>query len=285
MARQQRLNAILERAFLEPLITREEEEELCQRWQRDQEQGARRELARRTTRFVVRTARQFERYHIALDDLISEGMLGVLRAMDLFNPDYGVRFMTYADYWVRAGMLARIMKDRTVTSSSQGALKSRYFFRLRRELAKARALLGDTPEAMAAAAEALGLSGARVEAIERDLDASDLSLNGPTLQSVRSFEEELFDERNECSEFEHAEALRRLLPCLDDALAVLSARQVTIVRKRYLQDDAVTLSELAAEFGVSRERIRQLEAAALTKLRQFVLQNSPSARDELASAA
>lgn len=286
MARPQPLNPILKTAFVEPVIKREEEEELCRRWQQEADKSARRELARRTTRFVIRTARQLERYSIPIDDLISEGMIGLLRAMDLYNSQYQVRFMTYADYWVRAAMVTRIMKSRSLVTSSQGASKSRYFFRLRRELAKARALLGDNALAVAAAAKALGLSEARVATIEHELEASDMSLTCPAPNlRARSIEEVLFDDRDAASSFEHDEALQRLLPCLESALAQLSPRQAIIVRRRYLQDESMTLSQLATEFGVSRERVRQLEAAALTKLRELVLRNSAEAREEIASAA
>jgi RNA polymerase sigma-32 factor len=286
MARHQPLNPILKAAFIEPVINRAEEEELCRRWQRDADQAARRELARRTTRFVIRTARQLERYDMPIDDLISEGMIGLLRAMDLYNADFQVRFMTYADYWVRASMVTRIMKSRSLVTSSQGASKSRYFFRLRRELAKARALLGDNELAITAAADALGLSEFRVTKIEHELEASDMSLASPAPNSrARSIEEVLFDDRNAASSFEHHEALQRLLPCVESALAELSPRQAIIVRRRYLQDESLTLSQLATEFGISRERVRQLEAAALTKLRQLVLRNSAAAREEIASAA
>jgi RNA polymerase sigma-32 factor len=286
MTRPQPLNPILKTAFVEPVINREEEEELCRRWQQNADQAARRELARRTTRFVIRTARQLERYNMPIDDLISEGMIGLLRAVDLYNAEYQVRFMTYADYWVRAAMVTRIMKSRSLVSSSQGASKSRYFFRLRRELAKARALLGNNELATAAAAKALGLSEARVSKIEHELEAGDLSLTCPAPSSrARSIEDVLFDERDSAASFEHSEALQRLLPCVESALAHLSPRQVIIVRRRYLQDDSLTLSQLATEFGISRERVRQLEAAALTKLRQLVLRNSAAAREEIASAA
>jgi RNA polymerase sigma-32 factor len=286
MARHQPLNPILKAAFIEPVINRAEEEELCRRWQKDADQAARRELARRTTRFVIRTARQLERYNIPVDDLISEGMIGLLRAMDLYNADYQVRFMTYADYWVRAAMVARIMKSRSLVTSSQGASKSRYFFRLRRELAKARALLGDNELATAAAAHALGLSEVRVAKIEYELEASDMSLASPAPNSrARAIEDVLFDAHDAASNFEHNEALQRLLPCVESALAQLSPRQAIIVRRRYLQDESLTLSQLATEFGISRERVRQLEAAALTKLRQVVLRNSAAAREEIASAA
>lgn len=286
MARPQPLNPILKAAFVDPVITREEEEELCRRWQQNADEDARRELARRTTRFVIRTARQLERYNTPVDDLISEGMIGLLRATDLYNADFRVRFMTYADYWVRSAMVTKIMKSRSLVSGSQGASKSRYFFRLRRELAKARALLGHNELAIAAAAKALGLPEARVERIEQELEAADVSLTCPAPNTrARSIEDVLFDDHDAASTFEHREALDRLLPCLDSALAHLSSRQATIVRRRYLEEEPVTLSQLASEFGVSRERVRQLESAALAKLRQLVLRNSAAAREEIATAA
>lgn len=258
-------------AMSTPLLTREREQELARRWRQHQDEAALHELVTAYARLVAGMAVRFRNYGLPVGDLLQEGNLGLLQAAARFEPERGVRFSTYATWWVRSAMQDYILRNwsivRTGTTSAQKAL----FFNLRRLRAKIEGETGAplSAEGRTRIATDLKVPARDVESMEVRLAASDQSLNAPLgedgdadwqdfLPDARPDPESVVMERHDAQT--RAKWLR-------SALAALPPREEKIIRERLLVDDPVTLEELGRGLGVSKERVRQLERRALEKLR------------------
>jgi RNA polymerase sigma-32 factor len=262
------LDAYLERVSHIPVLTREQERALAERFIRENDLSAARELVLAHLRFVVHIARGYGGYGLPMGDLIQEGNIGLMKAVKRFNPTLNVRLVSFAVHWIRAEIHEYVLRNWRLVKVATTKAQRKLFFNLRR-MKKNLAWLN--AEETAAVARDLGVTTAEVTEMEQRLTARDMSFD-PTPDSD---EDEIFSpstfltapdanpaEKVEAEEWDNDSADR-----LQSALGRLDDRSRKILQRRFLTDAKATLHELADEYRVSAERIRQIEANALTKLR------------------
>jgi RNA polymerase sigma-32 factor len=269
----QRANiAFIKASMKEPLLSRDHEFELAQRWRDEGDTASLHELVRAYTRLVVATASRFRNYGLPMGDLVQEGNVGLMQAAARFEPDREVRFSTYAAWWIRSAMQDYILRNWSIVRTGTTAAQKSLFFNLRRLRAKIDDVSGRplSPEGKAKIARELRVEIADVEAMEMRLGASDQSLNAPVGDGAEDdWQDFLADTRPSPEEVviglrdNHTRSR-----WLADALGELSARERIIINQRRLRDEGATLEELGRELGVSKERVRQLEHRAMLKLRE-----------------
>jgi RNA polymerase sigma-32 factor len=267
-------NTIVRAAVEAPYLERDEEHELAVRWSEEKDQEALHKLTSAHMRLVISVAARFRRYGLAMSDLIQEGHIGLLEAAARFDPHRGVRFSTYATWWIRASIQDFILRNWSIvrggTSSSQKSL----FFNLRRLRAK----ISQNGEAMSShdlyreLAEAIGVSVNDVANMDSRLSGSDMSLNATLSdESEQSTQRQdfLVDEAPLPDEtVETVIDTERRSAWLTAAMNVLNDRERRIISSRRLAEDGATLEQLGGELGISKERVRQIESRALEKLRK-----------------
>jgi len=258
----------------EQALTREEEVELARKWRDSGDERAAEKLIRANLKYVVAIALSYRRYGLRLADLVSEGNLGLMMAMRKFDPERGVRFVTYAAYWSRAYILNYVIKSWSMVGGGSGPLRSKMFFKLRRERAMVSNLLGegDEQKSMELLAERIGQTVEKTKELTRRLEARDVSLDVQQHEEGRATlldalqdaaptqEERFFDE-------EKRDAVRSALAT---AVATLDDREKFIVEQRLMADEETSLAEIGRQLGVSRERARQLETRAKSKLKKLL---------------
>jgi RNA polymerase sigma-32 factor len=259
------------------LLTAETELQLARAWRDNRDERALHRLVTAYMRLAVSMAAKFRRYGAPMNDLIQEASLGLMKAADKFDPERGVRFSTYAVWWIKASIQDYVMRNwslvRTGSTSSQKAL----FFNLRRVQAKLEREAAERGEALEQlrlrqmVAESLGVPVGDVEMMEGRLSGSDFSLNA--VQSAddegREWIEALEDEAPQAeAQVESAHDGAQLRRWLGQAMDGLNPRERFIVAERKLKDEPRTLESLGEELGLSKERVRQLEAAAFAKMRR-----------------
>jgi RNA polymerase sigma-32 factor len=254
-----------------PELTREQEVVLASRWLKEGDRDAAAKLVNANLRYVVAIALTYRRYGLALGDLVAEGNFGIVHALRKFDPSRGTRFVTYAAYWIRAYILNFVIRSWSLVGVGSGPLRSKLFFRLRRERARIASLVGEGEAGTALLAERFGAPAEKVLSMARRLEARDLSLDTKvfddgqtmlvdTLQSTAQSQEE---------RFAATEEQERLKQRLRDAVEALDSRERYIVEARMMADeeDELSLAEIGRRLGVSRERARQLESRVKKKLR------------------
>jgi RNA polymerase sigma-32 factor len=258
-----------------PLLSRAREFDLARRWRAAGDTAALHELVRAYTRLVIATAGRFRSYGLPMGDLVQEGNVGLLQAAARFEPERNVRFSTYATGWIRAAMQDYVLRNWSIVRTGTTAAQKSLFFNLRRlrsRLADPSRLTMSEGE-LDRIAEALGVARAEVAAMEQRLAGGDSSLNAVIGdEGEDSWQDLLADTRptpEEAVGDAHDEDLR--LGWLFSALGRLPQREQRIIQARQLEEEAKTLEELGRELGVSKERVRQLEQRALSRLRKEVL--------------
>jgi len=262
------LDAYLERVSHIAVLTREQERALADRFLNDNDLGAARELVLAHLRFVVHIARGYGGYGLPMGDLIQEGNIGLMKAVKRFNPTLNVRLVSFAVHWIRAEIHEYVLRNWRLVKVATTKAQRKLFFNLRR-MKKNLAWL--SAEETAAVARDLGVTAAEVTEMEQRLTARDMSFD-PTPDSD---EDEIFSpsafltsaDANPAETIEAEEWDADSADRLQSALGRLDDRSRKILQRRFLTDDKATLHELADEYRVSAERIRQIEANALTKLR------------------
>ncbi|MEY2955843.1 MAG: RNA polymerase factor sigma-32 [Gemmobacter sp.] len=269
------------------LLDAETELRLAYAWRDRRDEAALHRLITAYMRLAVAMAAKFRRYGAPMNDLIQEAGLGLMKAADKFDPDRGVRFSTYAVWWIKASIQDYVMRNwsmvRTGSTSSQKAL----FFNLRRvqaqleREARQRGETIDPAQLRVAVAAEIGVSIADVEMMEGRLGGSDFSLNAT--QSVdedgREWIDALEDDTAQAAEIVEADHdASQLRDWLIAALRALNARERYIVTERKLREEPRTLESLGQELGLSKERVRQLEAAAFAKMRRSLQDRAPEVR-------
>jgi RNA polymerase sigma-32 factor len=259
-----------------PPLDRDQELELAFSWKHHGNTSAREALVRAHLRHVAAVALKYRRYGVPLAELIAEGNLGLLHALHKFEPERGYRLVTYAGHWIRAYVLNFILRSWSLVGGGTGALRSKLFFKLRRERVRILNLVGDGERANLMLAEQLGLPPEELEKMLRRLDLRDVSLDAPIAGDSTTPMIDLQPSPYPCQEDlaignEISGWLREVIR---DATAQLDRRERYIVEQRITADpeDQVSLAEIARRLGVSRERARQLEARAKKKLRARIKQ-------------
>lgn len=252
-----------------PELDREQEAQLVERWQHAGDRNAANVVARAYQRQVVALAMKYRRYGVPVGELIAEGNVGVVKALGKFEPARGVRFGTYASHWVRAQMLAHVVKARSTVSGSDGPLRTQVFFRLRRERARVLNLLGPGEAADRELAQRLGVSSERLKSLLQRLDSRDVSLDAESSSEIGTLVDRLPSGDDQEQAYLAREAELPLQQALGAAVARLDRRERQIVQQHVMAegDEQRSLAEIARELGISRERARQLETRALRKLR------------------
>jgi RNA polymerase sigma-32 factor len=252
-----------------PRLSREEEHELALSAVKGDIQAAHR-LVEANLRFVIAVALQYRRYGIPVSELIAEGSLGLMLAVRKFDPDRGTRFVTYAGYWIRAYVLNLVVKSASMVGGGSGVLRSKLFFRLRRERARLATLEQDQSRVVEELAERFHVDADRMSRMLRQLDAKDVSLDvAAHPDSAHTMLDTLRDDsQNQEDELAASQQQTGLSGRLDVALDSLDRRERYIVEQRIMGEDDVSLAELGRRLGVSRERARQIEARAKRKLRK-----------------
>ncbi len=265
------------RAMKAELLDAETELKLAYAWRDERDEESLHRLINAYMRLAISMASKFKRYGAPMNDLIQEAGLGLMKAADKFDPDRGVRFSTYAVWWIKASIQDYVMRNwsmvRTGSTSSQKSLffnMRRVQARLEREAAAAGVTL-DRHEMHQMISTEIGVPLHDVEMMEGRLSGSDYSLNAT--QSVdeegREWIDALEDESTQAAELvEENHDNDQLREWLLIAMNALNERERFIVRERKLREDARTLESLGDELGLSKERVRQLEAAAFTKMRK-----------------
>jgi len=271
MSIDQHSQRLIQRAKRAPRLSRAEERQCLSAWRERKDRRAAQRIVEANLRHVVFIALKFKNYGVPLDDLISDGNVGLMKALDRFDARHEVRFATYANYWVRAEIVMGVMDSWSLLSGPRGALDSRVFFRLRRERAR---LSGEAPGAEGAAtpverlAAAFGVSSQRMEEMLAQLDQRGLSLDAaaPGLEPRLSAALTLQPEQAET--LEHREQAEQLARILGRVRGELDPRETFILERRLMADpdDRLSLGEIGKHFGVSRERVRQIEVRAQRKL-------------------
>eukprot|EP01013_Petalomonas_cantuscygni_P034694 TRINITY_DN62600_c0_g1_i1.p1 TRINITY_DN62600_c0_g1~~TRINITY_DN62600_c0_g1_i1.p1 ORF type:complete len:311 (-),score=73.13 TRINITY_DN62600_c0_g1_i1:39-917(-) len=259
------------------LLDAETERKLAYAWRDQRDEQALHRLITAYMRLAISMASKFKRYGAPMNDLIQEASLGLMKAADKFDPDRGVRFSTYAVWWIKASIQDYVMRNwsmvRTGSTSSQKSLffnMRRVQARLEREAAaEGRAL--DRQAMRKEIAKEVGVPLHDVEMMEGRLSGSDFSLNATqsTDEDGREWIDALEDDSTQASEsVENTHDNETLRHWLTSALTSLNDRERFIVRERKLRDAPRTLESLGDELGLSKERVRQLEAAAFGKMRK-----------------
>ncbi|MFK7988733.1 MAG: RNA polymerase sigma factor RpoD/SigA [Sandaracinaceae bacterium] len=263
------LGNYLDRVRKIPTLDRETEHDLAVQ-ARDGDQAATDKLVESNLRFVVAVALQYRRYGIPLGDLLAEGNLGLMMAVRKFDPDRGTRFVTYAGYWIRAYVLDLVVKSTTMVGAGSGPLRSKLFFRLRRERAKVANITQDPEARLEMMAQRFDTTPEKMEKMLRRLDSRDVSLSAPLFDDSGSTLQDAlpYEGQNQESAFLGSERQKFLEEHLSHALDGLDKRERYIMEQRYMGDERVSLAALGRELGVSRERARQLEARAKTKMKK-----------------
>ena len=255
-----------------PQLSREDETALARRWRDHQDRRAAERLIRAGLRSVIAVAISYRRYGLRMADLISEGNLGLMMALGKYDPDRGVRFATYAAYWSRAYILNFVIKSWSMVGAGSGPLRSKLFFKLRRERAMVASLVGNDneEEATKLLAERMGQTVERTQQLTQRLDARDVSLDVQVHDDGKAALVESMQDTTPSQEerFFDAERTEVLQESLAKAVATLDEREKFIVEARLMADEETSLAEIGRRLGVSRERARQLEARAKAKLRK-----------------
>jgi RNA polymerase sigma-32 factor len=256
-----------------PVLSREDETELATRYRRDDDLDAARQLVLSHLRFVVHIARGYHGYGLPLGDLVQEGNVGLMKAVKRFDPAVGVRLVSFAVHWIRAEIHEYVLRNWRLVKIATTKAQRKLFFNLRKYKRRLGWLSAEETQAVA---RDLGVSAAEVTEMERRLASRDLSYD-PAPDADE--EEESYSpsaylpapDADPAVAVERAEWDDDVTDKVAHAMAQLDARSQAVLRARWMTDQKATLHELAEEFGVSAERIRQIEANAIKKLRKLVV--------------
>lgn len=285
----QRANmSYIRKSMSEPLLEREEEQDLARRWRYEQDEEALHKLVRAYTRLVVSTASKFRNYGLPMGDLVQEGNVGLMQAAARFEPERDVRFSTYASWWIRSAMQDYVLRNWSIVRTGTTAAQKSLFFNLRR----LRARITDAPngrmtqEGREFISQELKVHIGEVENMELRMAASDKSLNATIADgSDGDWQDFLADTRPdpEVSVTGTHDAQTRSA-WLQEAIGELTDREQIIIKERRMVEDGATLEQLGQRLGVSKERVRQLESRALGKLKASILKRVEDPKDLLIEA-
>jgi RNA polymerase sigma-32 factor len=250
------------------VLSKEDEKSLAMRFRNEEDLDAARELVMAHLRFVVHIAKGYTGYGLPLNDLIQEGNVGLMKAVKRFDPDYDVRLVSFAVHWIRAEIHEFVLKNWRIVKVATTKAQRKLFFNLRK---KKKTLAWLSAAETEAVAEDLGVSAKEVTEMEKRLHSRDAIFDPtPDLDDDRNYTPAAYlpapdadpAKQVETADFNHDATTR-----MTAALNVLDDRARHIIEARWLTEKKMTLHELADEYGISAERVRQLEANAIKKLR------------------
>ncbi len=257
------------------MLSAEQERDLALNWAEGEDLDAAHQLVNSHLRLVVKIAMGYRGYGLPVDELISQGNVGLMQAVERFDPHRGFRLATYAMWWIRAAMQEYIVHSWSLVKMGTTSEQKKLFFNLRRVKQQIEVLEeGELqPENVSRIATMLNVPEAEVLNMNRRLSAADASLNAPLRDEGESeWQDWLVDDaEGQESSLAASEELSYRRGLLGDALETLSERERDIVSQRHLNDKPVTLEQLSRSYGISRERVRQIEAGALAKLKKNVV--------------
>ncbi len=256
-----------------PVLAREEEVELATRLRRDNDLDAARELVLSHLRFVVHIARGYMGYGLPLGDIVQEGNIGLMKAVKRFDPTVGVRLVSFAVHWIRAEIHEYVLRNWRLVKVATTKAQRKLFFNLRKQKQRLGWLSADETEAVA---RDLGVPAREVTEMERRLSSRDLSFDpgpGSSDDDETAYAPSAYlpaPDADPAVAVENAEWDRDLSDRVTAAMAQLDERSQAILRARWTGEQKATLQDLANEYGISAERVRQIEANAIKKLRKLV---------------
>jgi RNA polymerase sigma-32 factor len=253
-----------------PVLSVDDEQALARRFREQEDLDAARELVHSHLRFVVHVARGYNGYGLPLGDLIQEGNIGLMKAVKRFDPQVGVRLVSFAVHWIRAEMHEYIIKNWRIVKVATTKAQRKLFFNLRKSKTRLGWLNADEVRAVAAD---LNVSEREVLEMESRLSGRDIGFDAPSDEDDDRAPPApaaylMAHEEDPSQAYERADSEDNQLELLREGLSRLDARSRDIIKRRWLDADSkITLQELADEYGVSAERIRQVEANALKKMK------------------
>ncbi|MEW5683592.1 MAG: RNA polymerase sigma factor RpoH [Pseudomonadota bacterium] len=256
-----------------PMLPKDEEFMLAKRWQEHQDSEAAHKMVTSHLRLVAKIAMGYRGYGLPIGEVISEGNVGLMQAVKKFDPDKGFRLATYAMWWIRASIQEYILRSWSLVKMGTTAAQKKLFFNLRKAKSEIEALQeGDLrPDQVSQIATKLGVLDEEVVSMNRRLAGGDASLNSPMrADSESEWQDWLVDDQTPSQESVVADnqEMNLRMSLLTEAMTELSERERHILTERRLKDEPTTLEELAGEYGVSRERVRQIEVRAFEKLQK-----------------
>src|SRR2546427_8584686 len=274
------LTRYLEEIRRSPMLEPQDESMLAKRWREHGGRDAAHKLVTSHLRLVAKIAMGYRGYGLPISEVVSEGNVGLMQAVKRFEPDKGFRLATYAMWWIKAAIQEYILRSWSLVKMGTTANQKKLFFNLRKAKSKISALEeGDLrPDQVKLIAKRLGVTEQDVVDMNRRL-GGDVSLNAPIRDDGDSGEwqdwlvDEVSDQETRLVEDEESDNRQK---ALGEALSVLNDRERRIFEARRLADDPITLEDLAAEFGVSRERMRQIEVRALDNVQRAVKNRIPA---------
>ena len=252
-----------------PVLTAEEERDLGERLYYHQDLDAAQQLVMAHLRFVVHIARSYSGYGLPQGDLIQEGNVGLMKAVKRFNPEVGVRLVSFAVHWIKAEIHEYVLRNWRIVKVATTKAQRKLFFNLRSQKKRLAWLTNSEADAIA---DSLGVETREVREMESRLTGSDMSFDpadndddeGSYLSPAHYLEDHSQDPALQLEAADSAESSNH---SLHEALSQLDERSRDILQQRWLSDEKVTLHDLAAQYGVSAERIRQLEKNAMKKIK------------------
>ena len=256
-----------------PMLAKDEEFMLAKRWTEHQDPEAAHRLVTSHLRLVAKIAMGYRGYGLPIGEVISEGNVGLMQAVKKFDPDKGFRLATYAMWWIRASIQEYILRSWSLVKMGTTAAQKKLFFNLRKAKSQISAFEeGDLrPEQVEHIATKLGVTNDDVISMNRRLSGPDASLNAPLrVDGESEWQDWLADDNAVSQETQVAESEEReiRMGLLQEAMEELTDRERHILTERRLKDEPTTLEELASQYGVSRERVRQIEVRAFEKLQK-----------------
>ncbi len=265
-----------------PMLEPEEEYMLAKRWREHQDAEAAQKLVTSHLRLVAKIAMGYRGYGLPVSELISEGNVGMMQAVKRFDPERGFRLATYAMWWIRASIQEYILHSWSLVKMGTTAAQKKLFFNLRRLKGQLQAIEeGDmSPENVKKIATTLDVSEDEVISMNRRLTSPDHSLNAPVRSDGEGEWQDWLVDESESQEtlIADAEEMDKRRELLADAMETLNERERHILTERRLQDEPTTLEDLSKVYGISRERVRQIEVRAFEKLQKSMRNAAREAR-------
>jgi RNA polymerase sigma-32 factor len=272
-----------------PLLTAEDEYMYAKRWQEHEDPEAARHLVTSHLRLVAKIAMGYRGYGLPVSEIVSEGNVGLMQAVKRFEPDKGFRLATYAMWWIRASIQEYVLRSWSMVKMGTTAAQKKLFFNLRKAKNHIGAIEeGDlTPDHVATLSDRLGVTEREVTEMNRRLSGGDSSLNAPLRAEGESeWQDWLADETpDQETRLAEREEMGDRHALLENAMVELTEREQEIIRARRLREEPMTLEDLSQKFGISRERVRQIEVRAFEKLQKAMMAAANTTPRQLSAPA